>query len=252
MDSDNPALKNRGGWNDLSDEYQAEHKDSLGKAPTAWGIWRIPETELNVLGDVAGLDVLELGCGAAQWSTALAGQGVRVVGLDLSDRQLGHARRLAADKGASFPLVQASAESVPFAADSFDVVFCDHGGMSFARPERTVAEAARVLRPGGLLAFCIASPLLDVCWDPSQEAVSDRLHDSYFDLYQVEDGPRVTYQLPLGEWIRLFRRHSLIVEDLIEIRPPEDASTTYQDYVTLDWARRWPAENVWKLRRAAT
>ena len=49
-----------------------------------WGLWQIPESELGILGDVAGKDVLELGCGAAQWSILLARQGARVVGLDNS------------------------------------------------------------------------------------------------------------------------------------------------------------------------
>src|SRR6202011_4439836 len=111
-----------------------------------------------VLGEVRGKDVLELGCGAAQWSIALALLGARCVGLDNSERQLAHARRLMSEAGVTFPLVHASAEDVPLPAASFDVVFCDHGAMSFADPERTVPEAARLLRPGGLFAFNAESP----------------------------------------------------------------------------------------------
>jgi len=125
-------------------------------------VWSIPESQLNVLGDVRDKDVLELGCGAAQWSIALAGLGARCVGLDNSARQLEHARRGMAAAGVDFPLVHASAETAPLPDASFDVVFCDHGAMTFADPERTVPEAARLLRPGGLFAFnaesrCISS-----------------------------------------------------------------------------------------------
>ena len=73
-------------------------------------MWRIPESELAVLGDVAGLDVLELGCGAAQWSVALAGRGARVTGLDLSEEQLRQAREAAAAAGVEVAFVHASAE----------------------------------------------------------------------------------------------------------------------------------------------
>ncbi|HTD37568.1 MAG TPA: class I SAM-dependent methyltransferase, partial [Candidatus Limnocylindrales bacterium] len=97
-------------------------------------MWSIPESELNVLGDVRGKDVLELGCGAAQWSIALAGLGARCVGLDNSARQLEHARRAMAAAGVDFPLVHASVENVPLPDASFDVVFCDHGAMTFADP----------------------------------------------------------------------------------------------------------------------
>ncbi len=250
MKSPDPSPRNRAAWNASSDEYQSSHARTLADAPEAWGVWRNPEDELGVLGELAGRDVLELGCGAAQWSIALAGRGLRPVAFDLSDRQLGHARRLRSDAGVDFPLVQANAEALPFAAESFDVVFCDHGAMSFARPEPTVAEVARVLRPGGLFAFSHASALLELCWDEHAKVVDERLHMSYFDLYEVEDGTKVSYQLPYGDWIRLFRRNGFLVEDLIELRPPEDAETTYGEYVSIAWARRWPAESLWKLRLA--
>jgi hypothetical protein len=38
------------------------------------------------------------------------------------------------------------------------------------------------------------------------------------------------------------------VVDLIELQAPEGAQTSY-DYVPQEWARRWPAENIWKARR---
>jgi hypothetical protein len=60
----------------------------------------------------------------------------------------------------------------------------------------------------------------------------------------------VSFQLPYGEWIRLFRANGLIVEDLIEPRPAPGASSTYRDADALAWARRWPAESIWRLRRS--
>ncbi len=247
--SEDPAPTNRGWWNAESDGYQRRHGRALEKAPSAWGTWRIPESSVRVLGEVDGRDVLEFGCGAAQWSIALAREGARAVGLDLSEVQLAHGRRLAAAAGCRVPLVQASAESAPFAGESFDVVFCDHGAMSFARPERTVAEAARLLRPGGLFAFCMSTPVRDICWDEVTERVAAELKSEYFSLHRLDEEGSLAYQLPYGGWIRLFRRHGLRIEDLIEIRPPEDARTTYEDYVSLEWARRWPAEHIWKLTK---
>jgi len=243
------AAKNRRFWERSSDGYQQTHGDALVRTARAWGVWRIPESELRILGEVRGRDVLELGCGAAQWSLALARDGARVVGLDLSARQLAHARRAVRAAGVSVVLVQGDAERTPFAAERFDLVFCDHGGFSFARPAPSVAEAARVLRPGGRLAFCMASPLHDTCWDDETETLPPRLSRPYFGLDRLEDEDQVCHQLPYGAWIRLFRRCGLAVEDLVELRPPADAVTTYTDFAPLDWARRWPAENVWKLRR---
>jgi SAM-dependent methyltransferase len=202
-----------------------------------------------VLGDVSGKDVLELGCGAAQWSISLAGLGARPVGLDLSPRQLEHAREAMAEAGVELPLVEASAEDVPLGTESFDVVFCDHGAFNFADPTRLVPECARLLRPGGLLAFSMVTPIFDLFWDNEREAVGDEARNAYFELGGFEDDEGVDFQLPYGEWVRMFRANGLLVEDLIELRPPPDATSSY-DLVKLEWARRLPAEHIWKARKA--
>jgi len=249
-DPSKDARTNRRYWDRFADEYQDRHASQLNRRELCWGVWAIPESELNVLGDISGRDILELGCGAAQWSIFLARRGARPVGLDNSRFQLAHPARLMREAGVRFPLVHASAERVPLAAERFDVVFCDHGGMSFADPTRTIAEAARVLRPGGLLAFNMASPILFLSWSEWTEAVEEKLQRPYFGMrrFEYNDG-LVEYQLPYGEWIRLFRQNRFVVEDLIELRPPGDATTTYPEYVPHEWARRWPAENIWKVRK---
>src|SRR4029453_10030150 len=95
--SSSDSLRNRDAWDRISEEYQDRHREFIGQPEPRWGMWQLPESELRVLGDVAGKDVLELGCGAAQWSILLARQGARVVGLDNSERQLEAARRSMAD-----------------------------------------------------------------------------------------------------------------------------------------------------------
>jgi SAM-dependent methyltransferase len=245
------AARNRAAWNATSDAYQDRNGPYLAAGGgMAWGVWQIPEAELQVLGEVRDKDTLELGCGAAQWSIALARAGARPVGLDLSEGQLEHARRLIADAGVDVPLVHASAESIPFPDASFDIVFCDYGAMTFADPYLTVPEVARVLRPGGLFAFSHASPIRMISWALDAERASDRLVYDYFGMHAFDDGETIDFNLPYGEWIRLFRRHGFTVEDLIEPRPAADAVSTYRDELEREWSRRWPAESIWRLRRA--
>jgi len=254
-DAERDVRQNRVMWDWQSDEYQERNAPQLNTKGMAWGTFGIPEEELRILGVIEGKAILEFGCGGCQWSIALAKHGARPVGFDFSTRQLAHARRLMGELGAFVPVVQANALDVPFRDESFDIVFCDYGAMTFADPYRTVPEAARVLRDGGLFAFSNISPLFDVCAHPETEEVEDRLHRDYFGMrrfeWTSEPGPaEVTYQLPYGEWIRLFRNNGLVVEDLVEIQPPEGATSTYRDERETAWMRRWPAEHIWKLRKS--
>jgi ubiquinone/menaquinone biosynthesis C-methylase UbiE len=196
--------------------------------------------------------MLELGCGAAQWAVKLARAGARVTGLDQSQSQLRHAAANIAAADVAVRLCCASATAVPARAESFDVVFCDHGAMSFCDPSRTVPEVARLLRPGGLLAFSISTLLHNLCYpvgDPDAP-VTRRLHSRWFGARKFDWGDgTIDFQIPPGEWITLFRAHGLVVEDLLDLRPAKDATTTYPDFVDRKWARRWPAEEIWRVRK---
>ena len=244
------AAQNRRSWNSDSDTYQEDHGPQLS-APEGpgWGVWQIPEAELQVLGDVQGRDILELGCGAGQWSIALYKAGARPVGLDISENQLEHARRLMDQAAADFPLVHASAESVPLAGRSFDIVMCDYGAMTFADPYLTVPEVARLLRPGGLFAFCGSTAIVEMCYPEEGDHAEDRLNRDYFGMWALPWDDYVEYMLPYGAWIRLFRAHGFVIEDLVELRPQPDAVSSFRDDVDRDWHRRWPGEQIWKVRK---
>jgi SAM-dependent methyltransferase len=242
--------RNREFWDADADDYQAAHAPRLDAA--TWGVWQIPETQLAVVGDVGGLDVLEFGCGDARWSVHLARAGARVVALDQSRGQLRHARALLDATGTTaVRLLCASGEAVPLTDASLDLVLCDHGAMSFCEPDHAVAEVARLLRPGGRLVFSHTTPWPYLAWNFERERVGRRLRRSYFGIRRFDDGAgegTVDFQLPYGEWIRCFRRHGLVVDDLVELRAPKHASTSYDDF-DARWARRWPAEQIWVTRR---
>jgi SAM-dependent methyltransferase len=245
----------RQGWEGDSDAYQRRNVTQLNRWDRlGWGVWDIPEDEVHALGDVDGADVLEYGCGGCQFGIKLAMRGARLTGLDFSHTQLLHGARHMDAAGVRFPIVEADGERIPFRDESFDLVFCDHGVMTFADPTRTVPEAARVLRPGGAFVFNMASPFIWLLWPDGDRPPGLELRREYFGMFAdtTEDGGvRTTeFQLPYGEWIRLFRANGLDVVDLIELRPAEDATTTYGDFAPLEWARRFPAENIWKLRKA--
>jgi SAM-dependent methyltransferase len=245
----------RASWEADSDAYQDRNRSQLNRWDRlAWGTWDIPEEQVKALGEVAGLDVLELGCGACQCGIKVAKLGGAVTGLDVSATQLRHGRENMEETGVRLPLVQASGEELPFADASFDLVFCDHGATSFTDPHRTIPEAARVLRNGGALVFDIATPIVWLAWPDDDHPADRALHRPYFGMGRTEvtdaTGTAVEWQLTYGAWIRLFRSSGLVIEDLIELRPPPDATTTYEGYATLEWARDFPGEHIWKVRKA--
>ncbi len=244
------ARSNRAHWDRESDRYQATHGPQLNTRECAWGVWAVPEDELGVLGEVAGRDILELGCGGAQWSIFLAKRGARPVGLDNSARQLEHAREALAAAGLDFPLIHAAAESIPLPDGSFDIVFADHGANRFADPYAWVPEAARLLRPGGLLAFSGSTPFEVMCWNEDADRMEPALQLDYFGMRRIQekDGP-VQFELPYGEWIRLFRANGFEIEGLREIQPPPGAESTYRTAEETEWARRWPMEQIWMVRK---
>ena len=243
--------RNRAAWNRRAAEFAGSGRRHWGESEPRWGIWGVPEAELRALPDVGGRDVLELGCGTAYFSHWLALRGARVVGLDNSLLQLATARELQGEFGPAFPLLHGDGEQTPFADMSFDVVLSEYGACLWCDPHRWVPEAARVLRPGGELVFLTNSALLTLC-EPEHEGVAatDRLLRDHFGMHRIEWGndESVEFRLGHGDWIRCLRDAGFEILDLIEVRPPETATTRW-DFVTLEWARRWPCEEIWRARR---
>jgi SAM-dependent methyltransferase len=244
--------RNRATWDAWAAKYVAPAEENWARSEPAWGIWDVPEAEIRMLpDDLAGRDAIELGCGTAYVSAWMARRGARVVGIDNSAAQLATGRRLQAEHGLDFPLLHGNAESVPYPDRSFDFAISEYGACLWADPERWVAEASRLLRPGGRLNFLTNSFLMILCQpDEDGVAATDRLLRPAFGMYRVEwpTDPGVEFHLAHGDWIRLLRRSGFEIEDLIEVRPPADATTRYP-FVTIDWARRWPCEEVWKARK---
>lgn len=161
-DEDPPSTvrANRRWWDADADRYQAEHGEFLGTAGFVWCPEALREADAHLLGEVAGRQVLEVGCGAAMCSRWLAARGGRPVAFDLSARMLAHARAGARATGIQVPLVQADAQHLPFRDDTFDIAFTAFGAVPFvADSARLMREVARVLRPGGRWVFAVTHPL---------------------------------------------------------------------------------------------
>jgi SAM-dependent methyltransferase len=241
--------KNRELWDSRLSGWFSERAQLQWAAEPHWGLWAIPQTDLPVLpADLHGKDVIELGCGTAYVCAWAKRRGARPVGIDNSAHQLSTARAMQDTFGLHFPLLHGNAEAVPLPDASFDVAISEHGASAWCDPYRWIPEAARLLRPGGELVFINNSTLLTLCLDDDAPG-SRTLQRDQFGLHRLEDDGEVTFQISTGSMIRLLRQSGFEIEDLIEVYAPENASSAF-DYVDLDWARRWPSEEVWKARRA--
>jgi SAM-dependent methyltransferase len=245
--------RNREVWTrSNSERTDAQAVESWAQRDIEWGTYGVPESQLNVLGDVAGKDVIELGCGTAYFAAWLAKLGARPVGLDITPAQLETALRMMVETGIEFPLIEASAEDVPLPDESFDLALSEYGASIWCDPRRWIPEAHRLLRPGGEIVFLCNSPLATICM-PDEGKIEERLVRSQFELGRMQwpgENEGVEYHLGHGEMLALLRETGFEVEGLWELRAPESATDhEYYEFVPAEWARRWPAEEIWKARK---
>ena len=247
------VARNRAVWTKTNAEYtDAAAREGWADGGVRWGVFGVREDDVRVLGDVAGLDVVELGCGTAYFSARLAKAGARPVGVDVTPAQLTTARRCMEETGIEFPLVEASAEDVPLPDASFDLAFSEYGASLWCDPTRWVPEAARLLRPAGRLVFLTNSMLITLCVPDDPGYATERLLRPQKGLHRItwpfEDG--VEFYRGHGEWIDLLHSAGFEVERLVELYAPDGARThEYYDGATAEWAGKWPAEDLWAARK---
>ena len=245
---------NRESWTRANAQYtDRSARDSWAQREITWGHWSIPEREVRILPEVTGKDVIELGCGTAYFGAWLKRAGAaRVVGVDVTPAQLETARRMDEEFGLGLELVEANAEDVPLPDGSFDLVFSEFGASIWCDPALWIAEAARLLRPAGELVFLRGSTLNVLC-QPDEGLMSECLARPQKGLYRLEwddeDGAGVEFHPGFAELFQILRTNSFELLDFRELFAPEDA-VDHEFYVHLPaaWAKRWPGEEIWRLR----
>lgn len=242
---------NRAAWQEAAAEYVEPAERSWAGEP-AWGIWGLPESQLNLLPEtLSGQRCIELGCGAGYVSAWLAQRGGEPIGIDPTPNQLATARDLQERFGPAYPLVEGFAECLPFPDDSFDFAISEYGAALWADPYRWIPEAARVLKPGALLVFLSNAPLAVLCMPEDEEQpTQERLLRPYLGMHRTEwaDAPGQTeFHLPHGKWIDLLRDNGFAVERLLELGAPAGATSRYP-WADVQWAQSWPTEEAWVVR----
>ena len=211
-----------------------------------WGVFGIAD---EWLGDVTGLDVVELGCGTAHCSARLARAGARPVGVDPTPVQLATARRMMQSTGIDFRLSRRLPSRCRFQTTP-----------STWRSQITVRRSGPT-RGSGLrkqLGCCArvgpvvstTSSLAHLCTPEEDEvAIENVLVRPRFAPWEVEwpGYQGVEYHLSHGDWIRVLVENGFVLDALHELQPGPTAQThEYYYVIPVEWARRWPGEDLWE------
>ena len=245
---------NREAWTKANADYNdASAVQAWSKSEITWGVWNTPESAVRVLPELRGKDIVELGCGTGYFGARLKMAGAkRVVGIDVTPAQLDTARRLDAQYSLGIEFIEANAESVPLGDAQFDLAVSEYGASIWCDPELWISEAARLLRPDGELVFMRNSTISMLCI-PDTGKVSQSLQRPQRGINRLEwtdDDPGVEFHLGLSDMLHVLQRSGFQLMDLVEIFAPENAKDHERyDYVSSEWAKNWPSEELWRLRK---
>lgn len=238
-------------WTKANAEYtNASARGWWEQEEITWGMCHAREADVRVLPDVAGKDVVELGCGTAYVSAWLKRRGAaRVVGVDLTPAQLETAGRLDDEFGLGLELVEANAEETGLPAESFDLAVSEYGASIWCDPHRWIPEAARLLRIGGELVFLRNATLAILC-ATEENRTSETLQRPQRGLHRLDwEVDDVTeFHLGHGDWFRLLRESGFEVLDLVELFATDETPAHDYYHFTREWAERWPWEEIWRAR----
>jgi SAM-dependent methyltransferase len=244
--------RNRESWTKANAEYTAKRAHSdWSESEITWGMCRVPEADVQMLPDVRGKDVVELGCGTGYFGAWLKRNGAaRMVGVDITPAQLATARALNDELGLGIEYLEANAEETGLPGESFDLAVSEYGASIWCDPYKWIPEAARLLRAGGELVFLRNATLAVLC-QTADGATSETLQRPQRGLHRLDwaEDNSTEFQLGHSEWIRLLRANGFEIVDLHESYATENTPDhTYYAW-SRDFAERWPWEEIWRARK---
>lgn len=243
--------KNRESWTRSNAEYTDKRAPAAwAREEIAWGMCKVPESQVRMLPELVGKDVVELGCGTAYFGAWLKRAGAqRVVGIDLTPAQLETARRMNEETGLGLELVEANAEETGLPSESFDLVVSEYGASIWCDPYKWVPEAARLLRTGGQLVFLRNATLAVLCWKDDETVES--LQRPQRGLHRIDwaDDGTTEFQMGHSEWVKVLRASGFDILDLAELYASEHTTEHVYYPFNVDWARKWPWEEIWRARK---
>ena len=247
---------NRQHWDDAAHEWVEGGERAWATDAPTWGMWGIPDADLGLLPvDMSGMRAIELGCGTGYISAWLAKRGASVVAIDNSAKQLETANRLNDQYDLDIEFIHGIAESVDYPDESFDYAVSEYGAALWSDPYVWIPESHRLLKPGSELVFLSSTTLAAIC-SPLDGSLptSETLQRPYFGVHTfdwrnaIDDPGGIEFHLTTSDWIHLFNDTGFEILDFFELQAPHDGDEINY-FATATWSRKWPSEQVWKLRK---
>ena len=214
-------------WDEMSLHYQKKYGESL--------MFYERTIHLKLLGSPKGKRLLDLGCGGGQTSIFFAKQEAIVTGVDLSEKQIDFAGKLAKKKKTKVSFLQGDIEDLSqFEEGSFDLVNSSHTIHYLENIERCFDEVYRVLKEGGKFVFSISHPLNHIIEEENGRLIVKR---SYFQKGRYEwswEYPEEKIKYPMSLFTRKvddyfisLRKSGFVVEDLLEPKTDLDKGSPW-------------------------
>ena len=242
--------ENRRSWNKHARRYQKKCGFNCNVAHYLSEAYPM-ENELNLLGNVSGLEVLEIGSGAGQCGIAMAKQGAHVTCLDISEEQIAIGCKYAGKENVNVNFVQGDMEDLSlFSSDLFDLVFSAAAISYVERIDKVFSEVFRVLKDGGRFLFSSVNPFW-FALGATELWPEENNNPSYFyrgpDRWkwnEEDDFEFITYRRPLQDYFNSLIDAGLHIKKFIELEPVLNRLTEdtffFMDEKEIEMAKRFP------------
>ena len=239
-------------WNTLGDEWF-----ELAQTSESRNCFIMPYM-LNLIGDVKGKKILDLGCGEGGYSRALAKSGAELTAVDCSEKAICYAQDLAVKENLHIDhYIRNSNDLFGITDNVFDIVLCSMMLMDCEDFEGTIREIARVLEPEGKLYASVLHP----CFDGNHERGIGRQGSgvyrqvvamNYFEPREWEaplyggTTPVVWRHRTLEEYIKTFIKCGLTIIDINEPRATDEQAKIS---TAMAWLQKIPLYLYWVLKK---
>ncbi|MBA7513722.1 2-methoxy-6-polyprenyl-1,4-benzoquinol methylase, mitochondrial [subsurface metagenome] len=241
-------------WNIDALAYQKREK--LSTEYVLYGPHCPTEDDLNLLGDVRGKEVIELGCGGAQHSIALAKKGANCTGIDLSEEQLKFAKKLIEENKVKVKLILGDIENLDMIEDNlFDTAFSAFALDWVQDLDKVFQEAYRILNDAGIFVFSMGHPFYNCLGNyPNPRDLKIKLGYFQRNILEKDDNSGITmnFVLPtISDIINSLINTGFVIEKIVEPEPVEDKfmDGTSHDYYPVEILKTVPATIIIKVKK---